>query len=164
MITETWLKVIAKTDCKLAMMECKNFLFAVQQTLMFALEIMHSYSNRIRCLREMGTLLERVSQFDRETLVAILSQREDISEEEANQIVDRIVSVRDSIQEQFQQIQQKMQSILDSIFGKVRDYLNSLECPELNYEGIKQDFSQVFDDPKAGFEVLRDRLFVAVSY
>lgn len=106
----------------------------------------------------MGTLLERVSQFDRETLVAVLSQREDISEEEANQIVDRIVSVRDSIQEQFQQIQQKMQSILDSIFGKVRDYLNSLERPELNYEGIKQDFAQVFDDPKIGFEALRDRL------
>jgi ElaB/YqjD/DUF883 family membrane-anchored ribosome-binding protein len=106
----------------------------------------------------MGTLLERVSQFDRETLVALLSQREDISEEEANQIVDRIVSVRDSIQEQFQQIQQKMQSVLDSLFGKVRDYLNSLERPELNYEGIKQDFTQVFDDPKAGFEALRDRL------
>jgi hypothetical protein len=106
----------------------------------------------------MGTLLERVSQFDRETLVAVLSQREDISEEEANQIVDRIVSVRDSIKEQFQQIQQKMQSVLDSIFGKVQDYLNSLERPELNYEGIKQDFTQIFDDPKAGFEALRDRL------
>jgi ElaB/YqjD/DUF883 family membrane-anchored ribosome-binding protein len=106
----------------------------------------------------MGTLLERASQFDRETLVAVLSQREDISEEEANQIVDRIVSVRDSIKEQFQQIQQKMQSVLDSIFGKVQDYLNSLERPELNYEGIKQDFTQVFDDPKAGFEALRDRL------
>lgn len=106
----------------------------------------------------MGTLLDRVAQFDRETLVAVLSQREDISEEEANQIVDRIVSVRDSIQAQFQQIQQQMQSVLDSIFGKVRDYLNSLERPELNYEGIKQDFTQIFDDPKAGFEALRDRL------
>jgi len=106
----------------------------------------------------MGTLLDRFSQFDRETLVAILSQREDISDEEANQIVDRIVSVRDSIQEQFQQLQQQMQSVLDSIFGKVRDYLNSLERPELNYEAIKQDFTQVFDDPQAGFEALRDRL------
>jgi hypothetical protein len=106
----------------------------------------------------MGTLLERVSQFDRETLVALLSQREDISEAEANQIVERIVLVRDSIQGQFQQIQQKMQTVLDSIFGKIRDYLNSLERPELNYEAIKQDFTQVFDDPQAGFEALRDRL------
>jgi uncharacterized protein YfkK (UPF0435 family) len=105
-----------------------------------------------------GSLGERISQFDRETLVALLAQREDISEEEANQIVDRIVSVRDSIQEQFQQIQQQMQSILDRVFGKVRDYLNALERPELNYEGIQQDFAQLFDDPKAGFEALRDRL------
>jgi uncharacterized protein YfkK (UPF0435 family) len=105
-----------------------------------------------------GSLGERISQFDRETLVAILSQREDISEEEANQIVDRILSVRDSIQEQFQQIQQQIQSILDSNFGKVRDYLNSLERPELNYEAIQQDFTQLFDDPKVGFEALRDRL------
>jgi hypothetical protein len=105
-----------------------------------------------------GSLGERLAQVDRETVVSLLSQRENISEEEANQIVERIISVRDSIQEQFEQIQQKMQSILDSIFGKVRDYLNSLERPELNYEGIQQDFAQLFDDPKAGFEALRDRL------
>ena len=43
---------IAKTDCQLAVMERQNFLFAVQQTPMFALEIMRSYSDRIRRLRE----------------------------------------------------------------------------------------------------------------
>ena len=42
----------AKTDCKLAVMERDKFLFAVQQTPMFALEIMRSYSNRIRKLRQ----------------------------------------------------------------------------------------------------------------
>ena len=43
---------IAKTNCKLAVMEHKNFLFAVQQTPMFAIEIMRSYSDRIRKLRQ----------------------------------------------------------------------------------------------------------------
>ena len=43
---------IAKTDCKLVIMERKNFLFAVQQTPMFAIEIMRSYSDRIRRLRQ----------------------------------------------------------------------------------------------------------------
>ena len=42
---------IAKTDCKLAFLERQNFLFAVQQTPMFALEVMKSYSDRIRRLR-----------------------------------------------------------------------------------------------------------------
>ncbi|MEH2266368.1 MFS transporter [Nostoc sp.] len=105
-----------------------------------------------------GSLSDRASKFDRSTIVALLSQREDISEEEANRIVDQIDSVRSSIVEQFQQIQERVQSVLDGAFGKVRNYLNSLDRSELNYEGIKQDFAKVFDDPQAGFEALRDRL------
>jgi hypothetical protein len=105
-----------------------------------------------------GNLSDRASKFDRSTIVALLSQREDISEEEANRIVDQIDSVRSSIVEQFQQIQQRVQSVLDGVFAKVRNYLNSLDRSELNYEGIKQDFAKVFDDPQAGFEALRDRL------
>ncbi|MEH2074334.1 MAG: MFS transporter [Nostoc sp.] len=105
-----------------------------------------------------GSLSDRASKFDRSTIVALLSQREDISEEEANRIVDQIDSVRSSIVEQFQQIQERVQSVLDGVFAKVRNYLNSLDRSELNYEGIKQDFAKVFDDPQAGFEALRDRL------
>jgi hypothetical protein len=105
-----------------------------------------------------GNLSDRASKFDRSTIVALLSQRQDISEEEANRIVDQIDSVRTSIVEQFQQIQQRVQSVLDGVFAKVRNYLNSLDRSELNYEGIKQDFAKVFDDPQAGFEALRDRL------
>ncbi|WP_413174049.1 MFS transporter [Anabaena azotica] len=105
-----------------------------------------------------GSLGDRVSRIDRSTLVALLSQREDISEAEANRIVDQIESVRDSIVEQFEQIQQRVRSLVDRIFGRIRDYLNSLDRPELNYEGIQQDFAKIFDDPQAGFEALRDRL------
>ncbi len=106
----------------------------------------------------MGNLSDRLAKFDRSTIVALLSQREDISEEEANQYVDQIESARNSVVEKFQQIQEKVQSVVDQIFARVRNYLNSLELPELNYESIKQDFNKVFDDPQAGFEVLRDRL------
>ncbi|MEA5619150.1 MFS transporter [Cronbergia sp. UHCC 0137] len=106
----------------------------------------------------MGSLTQRVSELDRSTLIALLSQREDISEEEANRIVDQIESVRDSIVEQFQQIQQRVRSLVDRIFDRIRNYLNSLERPELNYEGLQQDLSKIFDDPQAGFEALRDRL------
>ena len=106
----------------------------------------------------LSNLGDRVSEFDRGTFVAILSQREDISEEEANQIADRVESTYKSIVEQFQKVQQAFQSAIDSVFAKIRDYLNSLDLPELNYEGIQQDFSQLFDDPQAGFDALRSRL------
>ncbi|MGB3640213.1 MAG: MFS transporter [Rivularia sp. (in: cyanobacteria)] len=101
---------------------------------------------------------DRVSQFDRSTLVSALSQREDISEEEANRIADQIESTRNSIVQQYQQVQQQVQSAVDGSLNKIRDYLNSLERPELNYEGIKQDFTKLFDDPQMGVEALRSRL------
>jgi len=42
---------IAKTDCVLAVMNKERFLFAVQQTPMFALEVMKSYSDRLRKIK-----------------------------------------------------------------------------------------------------------------
>ncbi|MBW4649528.1 MAG: MFS transporter [Kastovskya adunca ATA6-11-RM4] len=101
---------------------------------------------------------DRLSHFDRGTLVSLLSQREDISESEANEIADNIESVRDRFVEQAQAVQHQVQSAIDSVFGRVQHYLNSLERPELNYEGIKQDFRQLFDDPEAGWDALRDRV------
>jgi hypothetical protein len=106
----------------------------------------------------MQSIGDRLSHFDRSTLISLLSQREDISEEEANQIADRIESVRNSFVEQAQQVQDKMQSALSGTFDKIRNYLNSLERPELNYEGIQKDFRKVFDDPQAGSEALKERL------
>ncbi len=41
---------IAKTECQLAFLEQKRFLFAVQQTPMFALSVMKSYSDRLNQL------------------------------------------------------------------------------------------------------------------
>ena len=106
----------------------------------------------------LGNIGERLSKFDRSTLVSLLSQREDITEEEANRIADQIESVRNSFVEQLQKVQQSIQSALDSVFDRIRNYLNALERPELNYEGIKQDFRQLFDDPQAGLDALRDRV------
>jgi ElaB/YqjD/DUF883 family membrane-anchored ribosome-binding protein len=106
----------------------------------------------------LSSLGDRISQFDRGTLVALLSQREDISEEEANRIADQVESSYHSIVGQIQKVQQTVQSTIDGVLGRLRDYLNALERPELNYEGIQQDFAQLFNDPQVGFEALRDRL------
>jgi ElaB/YqjD/DUF883 family membrane-anchored ribosome-binding protein len=105
-----------------------------------------------------SSLSDRLSRFDRSTVVALLSQREDISAEEANHIADQIESVRSNIAKQIQQIQDRVQSAIDQVFDRIRNYLNSLNRPELSYEGIRQDFAKLFDDPQAGFEALRDRL------
>ncbi|MEQ9667032.1 MFS transporter [Coleofasciculus sp. G2-EDA-02] len=101
---------------------------------------------------------DRLSHFDRSTLAAPLSQREDISAEDVNRIADNIDSVRNQFVEQAQAVQHKLQSTIDSIFARIRNYLNSLELPEPNYEGTKRDMRKLFDDPEAGFDALRSRL------
>jgi hypothetical protein len=119
--------------------------------------------------RDLGLLLQdprlglehlgdRLKHVDRETMIALLSQREDISAAEAEQIVDRVLAVRDRFTHQIETLKAQMQSVIDGILGRVRDYLNALERPELNYDGIKTDVQKLFDDPNAGFEALRDRL------
>ncbi len=107
-------------------------------------------------------LADRLSQIDRETIVALLSQREDISEEDANRIVDQVVnqvtSIRDQVVNQAQNIKDQVQATASKANENVRGYLNALDRPELNYEGIQRDIRKLFDDPEAGLDALRDRL------
>ncbi|MGJ5672717.1 MAG: MFS transporter [Nostochopsis sp.] len=106
----------------------------------------------------MDSLSDRLAQFDRSTIITLLKLREDLSDEEAARIADTIFSVRDSFVEQVRAIQRRIQDTIDGIFARIRSYLNSLERPELNYDGIKRDVRTLFDDPQAGFDALRDRL------
>lgn len=104
------------------------------------------------------SLGDRLSRFDRSTLIALLSQRKDMTPEEADRIVSQIESVRDQVLSQVQQVQAQLQGLVDRLFGQIRDYLNSLDRPELNYDSIKRDVRTLFDDPQAGFDALRGRL------
>ncbi|WP_319419636.1 YrzE family protein [Pleurocapsa sp. FMAR1] len=103
------------------------------------------------------SLKDRLSHFDRSTLVALLTQREDISEEDVNQVVDQVLAVRDNAMAQLQKIQDQIKSVLDSILAKIKAYLDGLDRPELAYEGIRRDINVMFDDPQAGFTALKDR-------
>lgn len=44
---------IAQTDCKLAYLNREHFLFAIQETPMFALEVMRSFSARLRRIKQL---------------------------------------------------------------------------------------------------------------
>ncbi|MGI0486992.1 cyclic nucleotide-binding domain-containing protein [Pantanalinema rosaneae CENA516] len=44
-------KATAKTNCKLASMNQRHFLFAIQETPTFALEVLRSYYDRLRALK-----------------------------------------------------------------------------------------------------------------
>ncbi|MBW4561607.1 MAG: MFS transporter [Mojavia pulchra JT2-VF2] len=106
----------------------------------------------------MESFSDRLAHFDRSTIIALLKIREDMSDEEAAKIADNILSVQEQFVEQVRGIQRRIQDVIDGVFARIRNYLNSLERPELNYDGIKRDVRQLFEDPQAGFDALRDRL------
>jgi len=101
---------------------------------------------------------DRLAHFDRDTVVTLLQARGDMSEEEAARIVDQVLAVREQFVEQVRAVQRRIQDTIDGVFGQIRHYLNALDRPELNYDGIKRDVRQLFDDPQAGFDSIRDRL------
>ena len=103
------------------------------------------------------SLKDRLASFDRSTLVALLTQRNDISEGDVNRVVDQIIEVRDGVMSQLQMVQDKIQSVIDRLLAKIKAYLDSLDRPELAYAGIKRDLNVLFNDPQAGFTALKDR-------
>jgi plasmid maintenance system antidote protein VapI len=92
-------------------------------------------------------LRSRVSGIDRSTITAVLSQRKDMTPEEARRVVDRVDQV-------LKEITQNAQHAKTELLSRVRAYLDSLGRPELGYEGIKNDLQTLFHDPKAGLEEL----------
>ncbi len=54
-------------------------------------------------------------------------------------------------------LQDKIKSAINRLLAKIKAYLNSLDRPELAYEGIKREINVLFDDPQAGFNALKDR-------
>jgi hypothetical protein len=103
-------------------------------------------------------LQARLARIDRDTVVALLAQRPDMSREEAEATVDRVLEVRRQFLAQLRQVQDQVQSVINGILDRIRQYLDSLNRPELDYYGIKRDLQRLMADPKAGFEALRQRL------
>lgn len=121
----------------------------------------------------LDALKSRLSMFDANTLKALIAQRKDVGQDDANKIVDTITSVINQMTGQVsdkgnaaasavdsatQAAKDSVQGVINRITGKVRDYLDSLNRPELRYEGLQHDFRQLFTDPKAGADALLKRL------
>jgi outer membrane murein-binding lipoprotein Lpp len=95
----------------------------------------------------LSALRTRLSQFDRDTLVQLLSQRQDLSEQ-VNQVIDQIEAVRDNILQAPQKIAEKAKEQYDKTTTTIAEYLRKTNLEELSPEGIKQDLSNYSMTPK----------------
>jgi ElaB/YqjD/DUF883 family membrane-anchored ribosome-binding protein len=105
---------------------------------------------------------ESIGSIDKNTTVALLEQRQDMSHEEAERIADNIQQTLNTMKSLLgtgtQQAGQQISGAKEKLEAKVRDYLDSLEEPQFNYDDIKEDFKLLFHDPKAGADALINRL------
>lgn len=97
------------------------------------------------------SLKERLSHIDRDTIAKVISERRDISREEAQNYVNRVFDT-------FNSITSGTLSMKENIMSKLQNYLKSVNRPEMDYEGISHDVQKIFHDPKAGTEALMRRI------
>jgi hypothetical protein len=103
-------------------------------------------------------LRRRLSQIDRDTLVKLLSQRQDLSEEQVNQVINQVqTSIRDVVRAP-RRVAARTQARVQNFQAVLEDYLRNTGKEELNPEGIKRDLQTLLNDPRAGVESLSDRL------
>ncbi|MFM5979053.1 MAG: YrzE family protein, partial [Sphaerospermopsis kisseleviana] len=100
----------------------------------------------------------RLSRFDRDTLVQLLSQRQDLTETQVHQIIDVVEESWHNIRHIPQFVGEKARGQYDSVTATIADYLRNTGKEELNPEGIQRDFIRLFENPREGVVVLRRRL------
>ena len=106
----------------------------------------------------MWALRSRASKFDRDTLVKLLSQRKDLSEDQVNQLIDSAEESWHSALQAPQKLAQKAKDQYDQTTTALAEYLRNTGKSELNPEGIKRDLTKLLENPKEGALALRGRL------
>jgi hypothetical protein len=99
-------------------------------------------------------LQRRASEaFNKSTVVALLSQREDMSREEAERTADRAEEIIREFRERGRQVLGGKEGAV----ARVREYLHSFNRPEKKYGGIGGELVRLLQDPKGGAEKLAER-------
>jgi hypothetical protein len=103
-------------------------------------------------------LKEHFRELDRESLVQALGARKDMTPDEARRIAEQIDLARSKVLSAREQAEHRAGEMRDRILAKIRDHVYAAHRPELDYEGFESDFRLLFDDPKAGYAALKERL------
>lgn len=105
-----------------------------------------------------SALKARLANFDRNTLTQLLSQRQEFSEEQAEDILDSVEGVWMRAVTAPQKLAGKAQEQYDQATSEIADYLRKTGKPELNPKGIERDLTLLFNNPKLGSKAIRQRL------
>ena len=125
-------------------------------------------------------LSNRAGKIDRSTWVALLEKDQRMNHERAEKVVSYVEQAIDFVAKKTDDAKQSAQGAQTSVAeranqeqgqaggkakqlspqaeGKLKGYFDSLNRPELQYEGLKRDVEKIMHDPKAAPQVLKNRL------
>ncbi|MBD2019775.1 hypothetical protein H6F43_06185 [Leptolyngbya sp. FACHB-36] len=99
-----------------------------------------------------------LAQVDRTHLASLLSQRSDLTEAEVQHLLDQADGARQQLVEQLQTLQQAAQTALSTLLDQFRQSLSAIELPELDYDRLKSELSQLLAEPQTQLEALGDAI------
>ncbi|HBA83718.1 MAG TPA: hypothetical protein DCZ95_06450 [Verrucomicrobia bacterium] len=106
-------------------------------------------------------LKSRLAGINRQTIEAILSQRKDLSKEEAHAAVEKVFGmvdqIRGSAKEGMGAAQAGAAGMKERALASLEEYLQSLDRPLLNPPQVRHEIELLLNDPKAGAEALIHR-------
>lgn len=102
----------------------------------------------------------KLSQIDRSTIAAFLAERQDLSRDEVERMIDRVNEVIQQLNRSLGRgpAEPHAQSIRDRAIGKIENYLNALDRPELRFEDLESDLKRLFSDPNTELKDISNRL------
>ena len=125
-------------------------------------------------------ITNRAKQMDRSTWVALLEQDQRMNHDRAEKVVSYVEQAIDYVAGKADQAQEKQQSaqatanarttemtaqsggkkkqLSGKAEEKVRNYLDSIGRPELQYESLKWDLEKIMNDPKVAPQVIKRRV------
>jgi hypothetical protein len=109
---------------------------------------------------EAGLLAVRASlgQIDRPQLEQVLTQRTELDQQQVQQILNQVETVRDTLLNTPQQLTEQAQQQYEKLTNQIGEYLRNTNLEELDPEGIQRDLGKLLNDPQAGAAALRSRL------
>ena len=125
-------------------------------------------------------LKNRLGQFDRNTLHALIANHESMDDAKAEKVVSMLETALDYVNDKFASTQKsatqgshdmqanakntmasskaKIAALPAAAEGKLKAYFDGLGKTELNYDALKNDVLDIFQDPSHAPAVLKDRL------
>lgn len=98
----------------------------------------------------------KFKDFDKDSLVELLANNTNLDKEQLESYADQLRGAVESVTDQFDTDNDS--NLLKQAEDRVAQFFDSTDQEELNYDDLKSDVMKLFDNPKDGFSIIKNRV------